>query len=248
MAAILLGVAIGAGITVGLYDWITWGAPFRSAIKFAHLTLVEPDFASRVKYQSPVWYLTNILRWLSPAMLPLLWVARRRVRWLYIIIPLVALSIVKHKELRYVQAIIPFIAVAAGIGASMLWRERRKLAIVLVAVSLVWHVTGLRYFARKSQPAVMAAQWLASQGVKRLAVSQLWAYGDRLYLGEPMDVTDMASPPRRPAEELASADWIALWETDLDDAAVAQTLAVNRFHAVHIFRDGPARAVVVFHR
>src|SRR5258708_6307419 len=179
---VMLGTAIGISITVGLYDWMTWGSPFSSAIKFAHLTLVEPDFASRVKYQSPVWYLTNIVRWLAPTLLPLLWIARKRAHWLFLVVPLVALSIVRHKELRYVQAMIPFLAVVAAIGASMLWHERRTLAITLVGISLLWNLTGLRFFARKTQPAVMAARWLATPPVNRVVLSQRWAYGARLYL------------------------------------------------------------------
>lgn len=245
---VLVGTAISMSITVGVYDWVTWGSPFSSAIKFAHLTLVEPDFASRVKYQSPVWYLTNIVRWLAPTLLPLLWIARRRAHWLFLVVPLVALSIVRHKELRYVQAMIPFLAVAAAIGASMLWRERRAVAIALVGISLVWNLTGLRFFARKTQPAVMAARWLATQPVKRVVLSQLWAYGDRLYLGTQIDVTDIGSPPQRAAEELARADAAAVWETDLDSPTLTQSLATNGFHAVRTFRDGPARAVVVFRR
>src|SRR6266545_3553957 len=34
-------------IAVGVYDWIAWGVPFSTVIKFTRLTLVEPDFASR---------------------------------------------------------------------------------------------------------------------------------------------------------------------------------------------------------
>jgi hypothetical protein len=245
---VLAGAAISISITVGLYDWMTWGSPFSSAIKFAHLTLVEPDFASRVKYQSPVWYLTNLVRWLAPTLLPLLWIARKRAHWLFLVVPLIALSIVRHKELRYVQAMVPFLAVAAAIGASMLWRERRAVALALVGVSLVWNLTGLRFFARKTQPAVMAARWLATQPVKRVVLSQLWAYGDRLYLGTAIDVTDIGSPPQRATEELARADAAAVWETDLDNPTLTQSLATNGFHAVRTFRDGPARAVVVFRR
>lgn len=245
---VALGAALSISVTVGIYDWLTWGSPFSSAIKFAHLTLVEPDFASRVKYQSPVWYLANIVRWLAPTLLPLLWIARKRAHWLFILVPLVALSIVKHKELRYVQSVIPFLAIAAAIGASMLWRERRAVAMALVGISLVWNLAGLRFFAHKTQPAVMAARWLATQHVKKVVLSQLWAYGDRLYLGTTTPVADIGSPPQPAAAELADADTAAVWETDLDNPSLTQPLTANGFHAIRTFRDGPARAVVVFRR
>lgn len=245
---LLLGTLLSACLTVGLYDWLTWGAPFRSFVNFARLTLVEPDFASRVKYQSPLWYFENLLRWLAPTLLPLLWLARRRAQWLFIVVPLVALSVVKHKELRYVQSLIPFIAAAAGIGASMLWEKRRALAVSLVAISLIWNLAGIRSFARKSQPAVLAARWIATQPAHRLVTQQLWAYGDRLYLGTKLDLTDIGSPPQNAARELARADVAALWETDLDHRELTDALAANGFRKARTFRDGPARAVVVYGR
>jgi hypothetical protein len=254
---LLAGTALVIALTVGLYDWLTWGSPFSSAFKFAHLTLIEPDFASRVKYQSPLWYLGNLLRWLAPTMLPLLWMARKRVQWLYLllylIVPLVALSAVQHKELRYVQTMIPFLAVAAGIGASLLWQRQRKLAAVLVGISLVWNFAGIRAFARKSQPAVMAAQWLKEQQLveqrpRSLAVSQLWAYGGQLYFGAEIHPIELGTPPERVAERLSQVDTVAVWETDLDRPDLLAALGVNGFHAVHIFRDGPARPVVIYRR
>src|SRR5436305_5399224 len=169
---VILGTALAIAITVGIYDWITWGTPFSSAIKFAHLTLIEPDFASRVKYQAPWWYVANILRWCSPALLPLLWYARRsRAIW-FIVIPLIAFSAIKHKELRYLQVMIPFLCIAAAIGFARLGtrascppvsaddarfpqrarRPRSQVGIALTAISMVWNLSGLRYFARKSQP------------------------------------------------------------------------------------------------
>src|SRR5712692_9283284 len=65
--ALLTGAAAATALTVGVWDWITWGAPFASLTKFARLTVVEPDFASRIKVQAPWWYLANLTRWLSPA-------------------------------------------------------------------------------------------------------------------------------------------------------------------------------------
>src|SRR5258706_12900441 len=38
------GTILSACVTVGIYDWLTWGSPFRSFLSFAHLTLVPPDF------------------------------------------------------------------------------------------------------------------------------------------------------------------------------------------------------------
>jgi hypothetical protein len=113
-------VAVGAitsiAITVGVFDWIRWGSPFSSLRKFAQLTLVERDFASRVKHQSPWWYFEMLPRWCALTLLPFFWKARRSPMWLFVLIPLLLLSLVSHKEVRYLQGIIPFLAVLAAIG------------------------------------------------------------------------------------------------------------------------------------
>jgi len=240
---LLSGCLVSIILTVGIYDWLTWGSPFSSAIKFAHLTLVEPDFASRVKYQAPWWYFANIVRWCSPALLPLLWYARRsRAIW-FIVIPLIAFSAIKHKELRYLQVIIPFLCIAAAIGFAAM--RNRRIAIALVAISIVWDLHGLRYLARKSQPSVMAAQWIASNpSIQSIAASQLWSYGDKLYLGDTMAMSDIGTPPEKLSE--VNADAVALYETDLDVPSRVDALRANGYAPVRTFRDDPARAVVVF--
>jgi hypothetical protein len=240
---VMLGTTVAIILTVGIYDWLTWGSPFSSAIKFAHLTLVEPDFASRVKYQAPWWYLANIVRWCSPALLPLLWYARRsRAIW-FIVIPLVAFSAIKHKELRYLQVIIPFLCIAAAMGFAFM--RNRRIAVALVAISIVWDLHGLRYLARKSQPSVMAARWIASNpSIHSIAASQLWSFGDKLYLGDTMAMSDVGTPPENLSE--VNADAVALYETDLDVPSRADALRANGYTPVQPFRDDPARAVVVF--
>src|SRR5205823_11644834 len=115
--ALLAGAAVSIALTAGVHDWIVWGAPFGSLRNFAQLTIAEPDFASRIKYQSPAWYLETLPRWCALTLLPLLWRARRDWRpFAFIIIPLIALSLIRHKEVRYVQGIVPFLAIAAAIG------------------------------------------------------------------------------------------------------------------------------------
>jgi len=240
---VVLGIALSILLTVGIYDWLTWGTPFSSIIKFTHLTVVAPDFASRVKYQAPWWYFANLVRWCSPAMLPLLWFARRsRAIW-FIVIPLLAFSAIQHKELRYLQVMIPFLCIAAAIGFTSI--RNRRIGMALVAISMLWNLYGLRYFARKSQPAVMAAQWMATNpSIHSIAASQLWAFGDKLYLGDRMPMSDMGTPPEH--LEAVNADAVALYETDLDVPSRVDALRANGYAPVQTFRDGPARAVVVF--
>lgn len=243
---ILIGAIAGIALFVGVWDWITWGTPFRSLIKFAHLTLVAPDFASRVKYQSPLWYAGNVGWWCAPALLILAAIGRRATRWSFILIPLLALSVVRHKELRYVQAVIPFLAIAGGAGFAMLWEQgRRVLAASLLAISLLWNAYGIRTFARKSMPAVMAAQAIdRDPRILDLAVPQGWAFGDMLYFHRPVSLREIGTPPR----EIPAADAIAIYESDLDDPQLLPALKRRGFIPRRTFRDGPARAVVLFTR
>ncbi len=242
---IVAGAAVSILLTVGLYDWLTWGSAFASLIKFARLTLVAPDFASRVKYQAPWWYLANLMRWCSPALLPLLWFGRRsRAIW-FVVLPLIAFSSIRHKELRYLQVMIPFLCIAAAAGFALM--RNRRIATALVVVSLLWDLNGLRYFARKSQPAVLAAQWIASNpSLHSIAASQLWAYGGKLYLGDRMAMSELGTPPEHLADTRAGA--VAMFETDLDVPARVAALRANGYVPVKTFRDDPARAVVVFGR
>jgi hypothetical protein len=247
---LLVAAAVSIAIIAGGYDWITYGHPFRSVYLFAQYTLVQPDFASRVKYQAPWWYLANLARWCALTLLPLLWFARKRAPWLFVVVPLIALSAIRHKELRYLQAIIPFLAIAAGIGAAILWQSRRRIAIALVALSIVWNLVGIRYSMRKSMPAVAAAELLGRDpSVQTVTLTQNWAYGDKLYFGDAVALRDVGTPIviERFAAALPGSDAVALFESDIDEPVLA-TLRNQGFVNVRTFRDGPARAVVLFRR
>lgn len=243
---VLAGAILGALVFVGAYDWLTWGAPFRSLINFAHLTLVAPDFASRVKYQSPLWYIGNIGHWCAPTLLVLMTIGRRSTRWSFIVIPLLALSAVRHKELRYLQAMIPFIAIAGGAGFAILWeRGRRALALALIAITLSWNVYGIREFERKSMPAVMAARAIDRDAhIREVAVPQGWAFGGNLYFHRPVSLREIGTPPR----EIPAVDALAIYETDLDDPRLVSAIRNAGFTPRATFRDGRARAVVLYVR
>ena len=245
---VLAGAAGGVLLLGGVYDWIAWGAPFRSLMNFARLTLVASDFASRVKYQSPLWYIGNVGRWCAPTLLILAWFGRRREPrwWLFVIIPAVALSLVRHKELRYMQAIIPFLAIGAAAGFAALWeRGRRAVAVSLLAISVVWNLYEIHTFRRKSMPAVMAAQFIdRDDSIRAVAVPQAWALGGHLYFHRPLALHEVGTPPRA----LPPVDAAAMYETDLDQPALIASLRSAGLVPRQTFRDGPARAVVLFTR
>jgi len=84
-----------------------------------------------------------------------------------------------------------------------------------------------------------------------VALSQAWAYGDRLYLGNRVEVRDLPTPPG--AQELeraaAGADRVALYRNDLTgDPALATVLTRHGFTRNATFERGASKAVVVFAR
>jgi len=239
------GALASIALTVGVFDWIRWGEPFGSLRKFAQLTLVERDFASRVKQQSPLWYLAMLPRWCSPALLPLLWSARRlRNAWGFVLVPLVLLSLIAHKEVRYLQGIIPFLAILAGCGFAAWWRARRGLAAALLAISVGWNLWGLRFLGRESRPAVAAARMLGRDpSLRTIASSQPWACGDKLYLTRGAKAIELGTPPQHLEPIFAESDAVILYESDLTPAVLAK---LGRFRRVAEFRAPRARDVIVF--
>lgn len=249
---VIAGCAAGVVVIAGVYDWITWGAPFASLLKFARLTVVEPDFASRIKYQSPLWYLETLPRWCPVTLLPLFWFSRPRrdasllVAWSFVIVPHLALSGIRHKELRYLHAVIPFLAILGAWGLARM--NARRLGVVLVALSVGLNLAGIRFLLKKSTPAVHAAEAVrADPKLHTIVLSQLWAYGDRVYLGDDRDVRDTGTPPADLGRNLEGADAALLYESDVD-GGVRQTLERNGFREVRAFRGGRARDVLMFTR
>lgn len=244
---VAIGTAAAVILLCGGLDWLTWGQPFHSLRKFARLTLVERDFASLVRHQPPYWYLTTLPRWCALSALPLLWAARRvRPAWPFLLAPLVVLSFVAHKELRYLQGMMPFLAILTGAGFAVLWRSRRELAGALLALTLVWNLWGIRFLGRESRPAVEAARMLnADPSLRVLALGQIWAYGDRIYLTRDQRLIDLGTPVQNLELAVAEADAIAIYESDVSPE-VAQALREAAFDKVRLFTAPRARDVVVF--
>ena len=237
------GFTLGAGVTVGLYDLLTWGRPFASLVEFARLTLVERSFSSRVPVQSPVFYLARILFWLTPTLFPALAFAwrERRVRWAwaFLAIPLVMLSLIAHKELRYLQGAIPFLALLGGAGfVRLAQRWGRVPAAVLFVLTIGVEAHGADVLTGKSMAAVASARLLAADpSVRVVALSQSWAYGGQLYLGNRVEVRDVPTPPdpRTLISALAGADRVGLYLADiLADPALVAVLGEHGFDDVRI--------------
>lgn len=221
-ACVALGFALGVLVTVGVVDWLTWGRPFSSLEAFFRYIFVERASSSRVAAREPWWYLQAIPFWLPLTLVPLLARVVRRQwggLWAMALLPVLGLSAIYHKELRYLQAVLPFVMVLAAAGfLHLAERGRRALAIVLVAASAAWGLAGLRFLTRTSGAAVGAARIVAADPAGGpVVLSQAWAYGDRLYLGD-REIRDVATPPSAAELEAAlpGARWVGVYASDLE--------------------------------
>lgn len=270
--ALTAGFVFGAIAFVGIYDWLTWGAPFSSVIAFAELVFVRRDASSVVVFQPPWWYLTNLPHWLALTALPFVIVgvgarvgariegkpeagvgARTQLRRFaaMVVLPLVVFSAVFHKELRYLQVIIPFALLFAAHGFEI-WRHqpnRRKLAIALLILSIPLGLARVRGVERRSTNAVHAARWMATQHPRAVMLPQAWAYGGRLFLGNAPSINDPGAPPtpRQLREILPTVDCAALYSSDAASGLEAIVRA-NGFTTRIEFAGRGGRAVTVYCR
>lgn len=258
-AAVLVALGFGAGsiLTVGVADWLAWGRPFGSLTAFARYTLADRASSSRVASQPLWWYLQRLPFWLPLTLLPGLALTVRRRRWwplwAWVLLPLLALSAIHHKEIRYLQGVLPplMLLAAAGLG-TLRRRGRSAVATALLVGSVLWGVLGLRFLTRTTGAAVAAAEHIVASGPGAAVVlSQAWAYGHRLLLGNTVGVRDVATPPS--IEELAAAvpgaAWVALYTSELrDDPSLAACLRDNGFEERGTFTWARGRPVTLWRR
>ena len=256
--AIGLGFALASLLTVGLADQVFWGRPFSSLWAFARYTLVERRASALVTHQPPAWYLTHAYLWLPPTLLPFFFALRRRrellLPWLGVALPLLLLSLVHHKELRYLQGCVPFLAILAAAGAAALWRAgwRRTTAALLLISLLLSLNTARSVLSRRSLAAVEAARALAADpAVHTVALSQAWAYGHLLFFGNRTGVIDLATPPGEAEVRaaVARANALGLYVEDLARAPeIERTVLAAGFTRTAELRAWNSKPVAIFLR
>ncbi len=252
--ALLAGAAIAAAVAVGLSDTLAWGRPFASFSELWRM-MVEGRGAGGLSTQAPWFYLSRLLFWVPVTLMPALAFAwgRRRVRWAwaFVAVPLVLLSLVAHKELRYLQGAIPFLALLGAAGFVELARRwGRAAAAALFVLTIGFEAYGTTALARKSMAAVVAARHMAADpSVRVVALSQSWAYGGRLFLGNRVELRDLPVPPAPgglPAA-IAGADRVGVYLRDLQaEPALGVTLEGMGFGERERVSWGRSKTVVIF--
>jgi hypothetical protein len=251
------GFVVGVSFACGLYEWWSAGQPFLNLLAFARYTLIEGKSSSLEPHQPIGWYFWRLFRWWCPTALLFAWLAARYRRvplaWLFVVIPVLMLSMIHHKELRYLQGVIPFVALLSAAGAVQLWDLgwRRVAAGVTLSV-VVWGVAETSFLARKSMPSVLAARALNQvRSLHTLALVQLWGYGDHLYLGDQRRLVDIPYPTTAASLDRLGpeVDAVGLYEEDLTgNPAIAEVLRQRGFCRDQLYSFGAAKAVRVLRR
>jgi hypothetical protein len=179
--------------------------------------------------------------WLAPPLWPFLWRERRKAL-AFIAAPVLALSVVHHKELRYLQAVIPFAMILAAAGAMAWWNVRRRLVIALLIVALPLQLARIRSVEKRTMAAVDAARFLRGRSV---AVSQDWAYGGRLFV-QPLEV-GIPPDPSRLRVAASRSDCAAMFASQITPET-REIVAQAGMTAARTFERARSRPVEVFCR
>jgi hypothetical protein len=235
-AAIATGTFVTAcAVILGLGDFLFWGSLFFSFANVFDYTVVY-RMSSR-GYEPFHYYLSALQGWTSVPVLILALHGLKKGNWqvgLWWLIPVALLSLLPHKEPRYLIPVLPFVALSAAQGLNRLlttdfvvpgrlWGFRKETVAIALAIAclaaVVFEVGGWRF--RKSDDGIQAARWIASQGCEgAVVVEQLWRAGGRLYLRSCREVRE-AEPDNSPYERremAAPMEWLVLRTPRADEA------------------------------
>jgi hypothetical protein len=256
LLAFLASFAACFCVVIGFHDRLTWGRWFGSLIEFAELVFIRHDASSVVVNQPPWWYVSNLLHWIAASLLPFLAIALRRGELqralAFVVLPLLGLSVIFHKELRYLQVLVPFVLLLAARGFVLLWREqpnRRRVAALLLLLAVPLGLARIGVVERRSTNAVMAALWIAERSPAAVALSQPWAYGGRLFLGNDVEITEVGIPLDlgRVRQEAPRVAFMGVFSSDVNDA-LRSACREGGLSEAKTFEDRGGRAVTVFSR
>lgn len=211
-AAACAGAAVlTAGVLIAVADYAYWGHAFFSLHNAWNYTVV--DGLSSRGYQEPWWYLANVGSWTTGVVVLLaIYGTRKSVvdvalcAW----VPVVVLSVLPHKEGRYLVPVIPFVVLLAVNGLRLIresvWfktQPRLATTVVLIALALsALHDAG-EWRLRRHDGGIAVAHSIRelSEPTDTVLVEQAWKIGGRLYLGG-RTLVDL--PPERDVDLAAS--------------------------------------------
>lgn len=248
---VVFGIAfLGAAAAIQLAaDLLFWGEPFHSLAAIVQYTLIDRE--SSRGFEPPWQYALGLTSWTDPVVAALALAASSRKLWrpaLWAWSPVLLLSLLPHKEPRYLVPVLPFVAMLAAMKvwdlaehtAAHAWLARSSAApialalCVAVMVSLLYGISG--FHVRRSDDAVRLARVLARDpDIGGLAVEQLWRMGGRLYLGQlsplyDLDPGSLSTPGGLALAARRNVSVVALRTATCASPECNATLATEGFH------------------
>jgi hypothetical protein len=190
-----LVMAAGAALAAitAAADYAYWGSPFSSLATAVDYTLVHGE--SSRGYQPPWEYLRLLPSWSTflVVALALAGSSRRHPDTWWLWVPFALLSLMPHKESRYLIPVVPFLSIAAARGflraaawvrrtaPAPCWRQwTHELFAPMLLLSLLHEAGGWRL--ARSNEAVRLARYIRPSFPAGLAGQDLWRLGGHPYL------------------------------------------------------------------
>ena len=233
----MAGAGIGA-LVVGAADVLYWGSPFYSLHQAVDYTLVN-RLSSR-GYQPIGWYVTHVPEWSTWPVIALAAAGTLRAPvsvTLWAWVPVLVLSLLPHKEARYLVPSVPFISLLAAYGVQaligtaarpILSIERSRVSTVL-AVALVFSVlqeAGDWRLRRTDADVTMFEHTVvpALRAGEVVSVEQAWRVGGHLYLPSGVQLVDLDPSLLSAADLLQTGGWIILDVNSVERLALRDDL------------------------
>ena len=224
-AALFVTAGVTAAVAIGVADAMFWGQPFHSLMAAIDYTLVQRQSTRGFE---PFWeYLRIVPSWSTWVVVALALAGTARTRpdswWLWL--PIAILSVLPHKEGRYLLPVIPFLCRAAARGYLRLvewlpsaadakgWRAWGRDLFAPIFVLAVLHDTG-GWRLTRSNEGIRLAEYLRQTHRAGVAVQDPWRLGGWPYLS-PLDPIVEISPelladPLRFAAAVQDVRWVAI--------------------------------------
>lgn len=263
-----LGVATVGAVAFGAVDFAYWGEPFFSARNIWELTLIRR--LSTRGFQPWYEYVRAIPSWTNIAVAAFAVYGTIKLRlWtlgIWAWVPVVLLSLLPHKEPRYLVPILPYFAMlaSAGLWHSIVWlqqssaplaadrRERAALPLVMT-VFTVFLTEPMDYVLPRSDDGIAIARYIAAHGpTDGVLAEPAWNIGGRIYLPLANPLLDVDFEQMRERSKMDAMirtpglAWLVLQNHDVQCLQYESLITAAGFNAITL--PGNSSTYRIYHR